>query len=260
MELLKNRTVLGVICISLSLIICFGVTPLFNKSASSKTEVLQMKKAVSTGELVTADMVEIVEVGNYNLPSSLITTKEEIVGNYALADLYVGDYVQSAKISSTMQEENVYLYQLNGTKQAMSFSIQSFANGLSGKLESGDIISVIAPDYQDLGETVIPAELKYVEVISVTASSGSDTNNGSYESDDERVLPSTVTVLVTAEQSKILAELESDNKPHVTLVYRGDKLKADEFIKTQDEVIFQLYHEGVEETDGTESVESNEVE
>lgn len=31
MRFLKNRTVLGVLCIVLSLIICFAVTPLFNK-------------------------------------------------------------------------------------------------------------------------------------------------------------------------------------------------------------------------------------
>ena len=31
MRFLKNRTVIGVICIVLSLIICFAVTPLFNQ-------------------------------------------------------------------------------------------------------------------------------------------------------------------------------------------------------------------------------------
>lgn len=60
----------------------------------------------------------------------------------------------------------------------MSITIKSFANGLSGKLQSGDIVSVIAPDYKKLGATVIPPELKYVEVVSVTASSGYDANTG----------------------------------------------------------------------------------
>lgn len=34
MSFLKNRTVLGVICILLSLVICFAVTPLFNSGKS----------------------------------------------------------------------------------------------------------------------------------------------------------------------------------------------------------------------------------
>ena len=36
MRFLKNRTVLGVLCIVLSLIICFAVTPLFNKAMSER--------------------------------------------------------------------------------------------------------------------------------------------------------------------------------------------------------------------------------
>lgn len=60
----------------------------------------------------------------------------------------------------------------------MSITINTFAEGLSGKLKSGDIVSVIAPDYLGSGETIIPVELKYVEVIAVTAKSGYDANTG----------------------------------------------------------------------------------
>ncbi len=38
MNFLKNRAVIGVICIILSLVICFAVTPLFNKAISDKTK------------------------------------------------------------------------------------------------------------------------------------------------------------------------------------------------------------------------------
>jgi pilus assembly protein CpaB len=34
MGFLKSRTVLGVLCIVLSLLICFALTPLFNQSVS----------------------------------------------------------------------------------------------------------------------------------------------------------------------------------------------------------------------------------
>ena len=56
-----------------------------------------------------------------------------------------------------------------------------------------------------------------VEVISVTASSGYDANTG--EVVDEKELPSTVTLLVTTEQAKVLAELEQDSELHLALVY-----------------------------------------
>ena len=62
MRFLKNRTVLGVLCIVLSLIICFAVTPLFNKAMSEKTEIVRVVKPISVGEEITSDMVKTIEV------------------------------------------------------------------------------------------------------------------------------------------------------------------------------------------------------
>ena len=183
-------------------------TPLFSRSASEKTEIVRVTKDIKEGDEITAEMVQTVEVGAYNLPQNLMTDKKEIVGKYATADLAVGDYILSSKLSTVPAAENAYLYNLDGTKQAISVTIKSFATGLSGKLESGDIVTVIVADYQGKGETAIPPELQYVEVISVTASSGYDANTG--EVVDEKELPSTVTLLVTTEQAKVLAELEQD--------------------------------------------------
>ena len=42
MSIFKNRTVVGVLCILLSLLICFGLTPLFNQSVSQKTEIVRV--------------------------------------------------------------------------------------------------------------------------------------------------------------------------------------------------------------------------
>ena len=54
----------------------------------------------------------------------------------------------------------------------MSNTINSFAEGLSGKLKSGDVVSVIAPDYLGRGETAHPPQLKYVAPSALTAKSG----------------------------------------------------------------------------------------
>ena len=62
MRFLKNRTVLGVLCIVLSLIICFAVTPLFNKAMSEKTEIVRVVKPISVGEEITSDMVKTIDV------------------------------------------------------------------------------------------------------------------------------------------------------------------------------------------------------
>ncbi len=263
MKIFRNRTVIGVLCILLALIICFGVTPLFSRSASEKTEIVRVTKDIKEGDEITAEMVQTVEVGAYNLPQNLMTDKKEIVGKYATADLAAGDYILSSKLSAVPAAENAYLYNLDGKKQAISVTIKSFATGLSGKLESGDIVTVIVADYQGKGETAIPPELQYVEVISVTASSGYDANTG--EVVDEKELPSTVTLLVTTEQAKVLAELEQDSELHLALVYRGTPENAAKFIAAQDALIEELYAEpepenSGETAEGTESKESEGAE
>lgn len=263
MKIFRNRTVIGVLCILLALIICFGVTPLFSRSASEKTEIVRVTKDIKEGDEITAEMVQTVEVGAYNLPQNLMTDKKEVVGKYVTADLAVGDYILSSKLSAVPAAENAYLYNLDGTKQAISVTIKSFATGLSGKLESGDIVTVIVADYQGKGETAIPPELQYVEVISVTASSGYDANTG--EAVDEKELPSTVTLLATTEQAKVLAELEQDSELHLALVYRGTPENAAKFIAAQDALIEELYAEpepenSGETAEGTESKESEGAE
>ena len=263
MKIFRNRTVIGVLCILLALIICFGVTPLFSRSASEKTDIVRVTKDIKEGDEITAEMVQTVEVGAYNLPQNLMTDKKEVVGKYATADLVAGDYILSSKLSAVPAAENAYLYNLDGTKQAISVTIKSFATGLSGKLESGDIVTVIVADYQGKGETAIPPELQYVEVISVTASSGYDANTG--EVVDEKELPSTVTLLATTEQAKVLAELEQDSELHLALVYRGTPENAAKFIAAQDALIEELYAEpepenSGETAEGTESKESEGAE
>lgn len=249
MSFLKNRTVLGVICIVLSLFICFALTPLFNQSVSQKTTVIRVVKDIKAGDMISKEMIQTAEVGGYNLPKDVIKQQEVVLGKYAAADLYPGDYILTAKLSDTPASENAYLYNLKGDKQAISVSIKKFAEGLSGKLISGDIVSVIAPDYKKQGLTVIPPELTYVEVISVTSSTGYDTDTSEQiKNEDEKQLPATVTLLVSPEQAKILAELEADGKLHLSLVYRGSKESAVKFTELQDKVIKALYPKPAEQS------------
>lgn len=262
MSFFKNRTVVGVICIVLSLLICFAVTPLFNSGISRKTEIVRVVKDIRAGEEIMPDKVKTVEVGGYNLPENVVKNLSAVTGKYACADLAVGDYIVSSKIADAPAAENAYLYSLNGEKQAISVSVKSFADGLSGKLMSGDIVSVIAPDYKKQGATVIPPELRYVEVIAVTADSGYDANtgreqDGKDQDDDEKELPGTVTLLVTPEQSKILAMLEADGTIHLSLVYRGGRENADKFLKAQDDALTKLYPPETEKS-SEEKTESEE--
>ncbi len=255
MKFLKNRTVLGIVCIVLALIICFAITPLFNASKSSTTKIIRIKNDMKIGQEITSKDIEAVEVGAYNMPSNVAQKSEDVVGKYAAMEMIKGEYVLPTKISDTPASENAYLYGLTGEKRAISITIPSFAGGLSGKLISGDIVSIIAVDYKEKGETVVPEELQYVEVIAVTDSKGNDDETVTVKPDGEEEveLPETVTLLVTPVQANILAELEAEGEIHVALVYRGTAENAQKFISAQESLLEELTSE-----DGKEKGESVE--
>ena len=239
MNFFKNRTVLGVICIAVALVICFLITPLFNASASKTTEIICMKNDVRVGQEITEKDIETVTVGAYNLPSDIIRTSDEIVGKYVASELLKGEYVLVSKISDTPANENNYLYGLTGEKRAISITIPTFAKGLSGKLQSGDIVSIIACDYRESGETVVPDELQYVE---------------------EAGLPSSITLLVSPMQANILAELESNGEIHIELVYRGDAENSSKFIEAQEKVLGEIEERLVSEESNEEKNEGPDSE
>ena len=261
MKFLKNRTVLGVVCIALSLIICFAITPLFNASKSSTMKIVRVKNDLKIGQEITAKDIEVVEVGAYNMPSEVLKKSEDVVGKYASAEMIKGEYVLAAKVSDTPASENAYLYNLTGEKRAISITIPSFAGGLSGKLISGDIVSVIAVDYKEKGETLVPDELQYVEVIAVTDKKGNDDETVTVKPDgeEETELPETVTLLVTPTQANILAELEAEGEIHVALVYRGTTENAQKFITAQEKLLAELAENKDDEKENTHKPAQPEI-
>lgn len=230
---LKNRTVLGISCIILAFIICFVISPLISNTSDKTITVVRVLSDIKSGDEITKDMVSETKMSAVNQPDNIVSDDNEVIGKYAVMDMTKGDAVLKSKISDTAYIENTYLSGLNGTNRAISVTLKSFATGLSGKLKSGDIVSIIAPDYQKTGMTVIPSELQFVEVIAATNKSGADVENTTGEESD---LPSTVTLLVSEKQALTLAELEKSGTIHMSLVYRGDRKQAEEFLKVQEEL------------------------
>lgn len=241
MNWLKHRTVLGVGCILFSLILCLGIAPLLSKNVSETIAIVRMTEDVSKGNLIAAAHLETIEVGAYNLPADVVKTSEQAAGQYATVDLKAGDYLLPSKLSPIPLD--AYLTRLDGQKQALSVTIKSLAAGLSGKLQPGDIVSLIAADYGDLRTTRLPPELQYVEVLSVTTSSGLDAQMAA-DDQSERELPSTLTLLVRPQQAVLLTDIENKGKLHAALVYRGDAATAQRFLEKQEAYFTSQQEEG----------------
>ena len=224
-----NRTVIGLVCILTAVLVCFGVAPVVNRASDAKVEIVRMKQTVPKGNLIGDADVELVRVGALNLPKAVIRKKAEVVGMYATGDLYAGDYLLPAKLTSDVNTATDLLGSLNGDKKAISISIGSFALGLSGKLETGDIISVIVYSAKE-GLAFTPPELTYLKVITSTTSSGVDKADLT-----DGTQPVTVTLLVNRTQAELLAQYEKSASMHFALEYRGDAATAQQYLDMQEQ-------------------------
>lgn len=241
---MKNRTIIGIICVVAALVVTFGVAPIVNRFSDTKIEVVRVKNNLSQGYAIKEDDIELVKVSEYNLPPEIIKDKSLVVGKYAVSDLYVGDYLTLEKLSSDGDSADEVFKTLDGTKQAMSITIQSFAGGLSAKLENKDIVSLVV---YDKDSAYIPKELTYVRVITSTTASGLDKDNLTQNEDGSYELPTTLTLLVNTKQAELLAEYENNAKIHAILVYRGDDEYSHRFLDIQDK-----YFEESEKSEVTE--------
>lgn len=229
---MKNRTAIGSVCIILAVAITFVVSPMVNKVSDKKTETVRFTTNVTHGTKIKETDVEVVKISNSALPDKVVKNKTAVVGKYATADLFKGDIATENKITDNANTASDVMASLKGNKVAMSITINSFAGGLSGKLQNGDVVSICVTDKDN--KTEIPAELKYVKVITTTTSGGIDENDVVENEDGSFDLPTTITVLVSVEQARILANCEKNATMHIVLVYRGDDASAEKFLKAQD--------------------------
>lgn len=242
---MKNRTVIGIVCIVLALAVTFGVAPLVNKLADSRIEIVRLTKNVTQGHMIAETDIEMITVGAYNLPTEVITKKEAAVGMFAACDLKAGDYLLPEKISTDADSAADVFRTLDGNKQAISITIQTFAAGLSAKLQNGDIVSLVVYT-NDSGKAVIPSALTYLKVITSTTADGYDKDELTPNEDGTYELPTTLTLLVNPVQATLLTECENEGRIHAALVYRGEAETAKKFLDAQDEYFKRLAQQPIE--------------
>ncbi len=242
---MRNRTVIGIICIILAVAITFGISPMVNKMTEGKSEVITFSKNLSKGAKITEDDITVTSLLRSGLPEGAIKDKSAVIGKFVNSDVYKGDVATTAKLTDEANSSENILSALSGDKVAMSITISSFAGGLSGKLQNGDIVSIYVTEKDK--DTVVPPELKYVKVITTTTSGGVDENEVVPNEDGSFTLPTTITVLVTVQQAGLLADYEKNATMHVALVYRGNDDTAEKFIKTQDKYLKEQEKKAQEE-------------
>lgn len=250
---LNNRFLFGIVSLILAAVIAFAAIPAIVSQTNGITEIVRVSRPLLKGAKITAQDVEVAEVGGYNLPANIAKEKEDVVGKYAAADLSAGDYILSDKVSFTPITSDIQLNNIPSGKTAISMTVKTLASGLSDKLQKEDIIRI----YHFVDEAIEVPELKYVKVLSVTDSKGINVDNTTAPEDEEDKRQSaTITVLASPEQAKIIAGLENDGITHVALITRGNEQLARELLEKQEQALREKYP--LEQTG--EQVNSSDVE
>lgn len=227
---MKNRTLLGVLCLVCALLLVFVAAPLLTRLQDGRTTILRLVRNVEKGHRITETDLETAEVGAFNLPAQVMTDPQTAVGKYASVDLRPGDWLLTSKLTDRPDSASDVFRLLNGEEKALSVTLPDYAAGLSGKLENGDVVSVCVTAN---GETVLPPELTYIRVITATTGKGVDKDTLEQKDDGSTDAPATVTLLVNDEQQRLLVHYEHTAKIHFSLVYRGDDSAAQAFLDAQ---------------------------
>lgn len=250
---LNNRFIYGILSIILAVIIAFIAIPAVTSKTSSTTEIVRITVPVTRGTQITAEQVELVEVGGFNIPDAIARKTEDVVGTYAAADLFAGDYILPEKVSSTPLSSDLSLNGIPDGMVAISISTQTLATALSDKLQADDIIRLYHYDDENVLEPVtdIP-ELRFVKVLSVTDPDGLNIDYTTPPAEDEeKQRTATITVLATPEQALLLTRYENEGMLHVALISRGNEALTNELLKRQTEILTTLYGEDLDSEDET---------
>lgn len=238
---MKNRTIIGIIGMVVALVVVFLIAPLVAQTDTDTTQVLRLKQNISRGTEITTNHLEMVTVKTDTVPNGVINDPKTIVGKYASTNLFAGDYITAAKLSSNATSAEDVFINLDG-KVAISVPITSFAGGLSGKLQNGDIVRFyVTYNNSYYYGSYVPGALQWVKVITTTTGNGIDQNEIQENDDGSYDMPSTVTVLANESQAKLLAELSSEGyRMHLVLVYRGEEVVANDYMAKQEQYFEDL--------------------
>ncbi len=234
-KITKNRKVIGLSCVIISLITCFVLAPAIIRKEEEKVEVIRVKDSIDEGDIITLENLEKLEVYNKNIPSNMVlfTDIDTVVGTYATTDIFNNETLLNEHTTQNNMSKYSYLDELNANNLAVSIYIGSFEKGLSDKLEAGDVVRVFATNYND-ESLVSPQELQYVKVLAVTEESGFDNDEVSSEEYETTL---SVTLQGNDIQIRKIVDLNANSDIHLALVYRGIDENANKLLELQGSMI-----------------------
>jgi pilus assembly protein CpaB len=234
MKFLRSRAVAACFCVLFAIGIAFVLIPHINAQTREVTTIVRLNAAIPENTLITTDMLTIVEVGSYGLPSGVLSDPSAITGKYAAVPLLPADNLTADKFKDDFAPADSALYALvEQDKLAVSVTVNNLASSVSGKLQAGDAVCLFSWMHNEEGQSEVISfpELACMEVIAVTNARGTNTVTADVIKESLSStglpdnIPATITLLATPQQAKRLIEIENGGKAHAALLGRGTAAK-----------------------------------
>lgn len=239
---LKSRGFLGGVCIILALLLAFVATPMIADRDGAVISVVTLTADAKPGQMLTADLLTLREVGRLGLPADAITNLAAAKGRYLTTPMLEGDILTGRRLQDNYPTDTPELLGL-GDRMAVSVALADLAQSVSGRLRAGDIIQLFAvlrdngtgqnADPNNYVATLIP-ELQAVEVLLVTDGNSTTVEEGQ-TGEAEQV--ATVILSVNQNQAAALVGLHTNATLHAALLCRDDPERKEVLLKAQAEVL-----------------------
>lgn len=220
MNFLKNRFVIGCICIVLAFAVGFIGVPFFTDKTSDKIQVVIAGADIKAGTELTESMFRIIEMNLSDLPYQTSSLYSAVTGEndscifvkdsgnkmYASKDIYTNDFVTKSKVTSKIPYKDKELRELEADEFAVTVSAGSLSSSVAGKIRAGDVVTIlVATGEEEETEAMIYPELMYMEIMSVSTDEAVDISDSS-----SGLIPAFVTLRCNLTQARMLAQLGSN--------------------------------------------------
>lgn len=141
MKLIRNKFIIGILCIAIGVTAGFILLPRSQRSEISMTQVVRLTQNVKAGEQLTAENMETTTIPAANVPGGASSSVDAYRGKYAVTQLFAGDILTATKVRDTLVD-SVAAGAAKG-KQLVSLTVPTLTAGVSGTLLPGDVVAVI---------------------------------------------------------------------------------------------------------------------
>lgn len=233
MRIFKNRIFIGVISLILAVVIGFVAVPVYTNLATVTITVVTAAKDISCGVQITEDMLTETEISKIGLPKGVAVKKTDVVGKYALDNIYTGYYITNRTVASELVKPDTKIRNMTDKECVVPVPIGGNVNAVT-KFLPNDIVTFYSID-KESGQAYVIPELTYVSVMACSTSNGVYiTQEGQKAADGSELVAANINFILNNEQSiKLLSEM-SGKTIYILLTYRGNnQLVVDSYLRMQ---------------------------